>query len=454
MTRSLAKGSLLALGLLGAAAGTAAAQQRASGVGDIPFQTYQLSNGLKVILIPDHSAPVTAVDLWYNVGSRNEVQGRTGFAHLFEHMMFEGSANVPKGQHMALLQQAGSSNFNGTTSEDRTNYYEVVPSNRVNLALWLEADRMRALNVSEANLTNQRSVVKEEKRMRVDNAPYANSLRSLLSDASYGQSCFSYGHTTIGSMEDLDSASLGDVQAFFKQYYAPNNATLAISGDFDDAQVRQLVQQYFGDIPSVPTPPAVTCERPFAQFPSTKTVQDPNATLPAFLEAYGAVASGSPDSYALELLGTVLAGGQSSRLNQRLVKTEKAATFVLGGTLLRRGPGLFAVYAGANQGYTPQQLQAVIDQEVEKIRNEGITPAELQLAKNQKRAETIRSLQTAIGRAEAIQEFALFRGDPSQIRTDLDKYMAVTTADVQRVARQYLNPNNRSVIYTVPAPKS
>jgi zinc protease len=453
MTRSLARGSLLALGLFGAAALTPAAAQQTSGV-DVPFQTDQLPNGLKVLLIPDHTAPVVAVDLWYNVGSRNEHPGHTGFAHLFEHMMFEGSANVAKGEHMHLVQRAGSSDFNGTTSEDRTNYYEVLPANRLNLALWLEADRMRSLNVSEQNLSNQRDVVKEEKRLRFDNAPYTGSINKLLYEASYNQqTCFAYGHPHIGSMEDLSAASLEDVRAFFRTYYAPNNATLAISGDFDPAQAKALVRQYFGDIASVPAPPPVECTQPFAHFPTRQTIEDPNATLPAFLEAFGAVADSSADAAALDLLGTILGGGESSRINQRLVKDERAANFAFAGPVLRRGPGIFAFYAVATQGGTAERIDSLIDQEIGKVRDNGVTQAELDRAKNQYRAETLGKLQTALGRAEALQRANLFLGDPGRLGDEFQRHMAVTAADVQRVARQYLVPNNRAVILTVPAKK-
>jgi zinc protease len=453
MTRSLVRGSLLALGLLGAAALGPAAAQQASGV-DVPFQTDQLPNGLKVLLIPDHTAPVVAVDLWYNVGSRNERPGHTGFAHLFEHMMFEGSANVGKGEHMHLVQRAGSNNYNGTTSEDRTNYYEVLPANRLNLALWLEADRMRSLNVSEQNLTNQRQVVKEEKRLRFDNAPYTGSINKLLYEASYNpQTCFAYAHPHIGSMPDLDAASLSDVRSFFHTYYAPNNATLAISGDFDPAQAKALVRQYFGGIASVPAPAAVECTSPFSHFPTRQTIEDPNATLPAFLESFGAVSASSPDAAALDLLGTILGGGESSRINQRLVKDERAATFAFAGPILRRGPGIFAFYAVATQGGTAERIDSLIDQEIAKVRDAGVTQAELERAKNQYRAETLGKLETAIGRAEALQRADLFLGGPGHMRDDFDRHMAVTRDDIQRVARQYLVPNNRAVILTVPAKK-
>ncbi len=454
MTPSLRKGFLLALGLFAAAAPAADAQQ-ARGVGRIPFDTYTLPNGLRVILSPDPSTPVVAVSLWYNVAARNERPGLTGFAHLFEHMMFEGSQNVGKGEHMTLLQRAGAADLNGTTSEDRTNYYEIVPPNRLNLALWLEADRMRSLNVTAENLKNQQEVVKEEKRMRVDNVPYTGAIRRLLSEVSYNkETCFAYGHQTIGSMEDLDAAKLEDVQQFFRTYYAPSNATLTLVGDFDPAAARAMIEQYFGSIPAVPAPPEPTCTTPFSHFPVRETVQDRNATLPAFMAAHGIVPDGHPDSYPLSLLGAILGDGESSRLNQRLVKRERAANVVFGGTLLRRGPGLFVVYSIANQGVTAERLETLVNDELEKVRTRGVTAAELTRAKNRQRAQTIRGLETAFGRAEALQRATLFRGDPNALADEVAKYQAVTREDILRVARQYLTTNNRAVIHVVPAPRS
>lgn len=454
MSRSLVRGSLLTLGLLGAALAPAAAQ-RSTAVGEIPLQTFELDNGLKVLLVPDRSTPTVAVNVWYDVGARNEQPGLTGFAHLFEHMMFEGSANVGKGEHMTLLQRAGASNLNGTTSEDRTNYYQVVPPNRVNLALWLEADRMRALNVTAENLKNQQDVVKEEKRMRVDNAPYAAAINAILSDVGYNpQTCFAYGHMTIGSMEDLEAARLEDVQQFFRTYYAPNNATLAVVGDIDPAQTRALIEEYFGSIPRAAEAPAVECREPFSHLPVRRTMQDPNATLPAFVAAYGTVPFEHPDRYALEILASILGEGASSRLNQRLVQEERAAQFAFAGALSRRGPGQVVVYSIANQGVTAERLEALVDEEVEKIRTRGVTAAELQRVKNQQRAQTIRGLQSSFGRSEAIQQYNLFAGDPLGFREALERYDAVTREDIQRVARQYLAPNNRAVIHNVPAPKS
>ncbi|HEX8273903.1 MAG TPA: pitrilysin family protein [Longimicrobiaceae bacterium] len=451
MLRPIRTGRLLAAALALAAAAPAAAQQRTTV--DIPFEKYTLDNGLEVILAPDSTLPTVAVDLWYNVASRNERQGRTGFAHLFEHMMFEGSQNVARGDHVALLRSAGSTDLNGTTNEDRTNYYQVVPPNRLNLALWLEADRMRSLNVTAEQLRVQQEAVKEEKRMRVDNVPYASSVYHARYTGPYDPAtCFAYGHTIIGSMEDLNAATLTDVQDFFRTYYAPNNVTLTLAGDFDPAQARQLIQEYFGSIPrSQQQAPEVQCTGPFTRLPARDTIRDPNAALPAFQAVYGAVEASHADSYALELLGSILGGGESSRINQRLVRNEKAAQNASAGYQARRGPGLFVVFSIANQGVGADRLEKLVDEEVAKVRDRGVTAAELERAKNQLRSRSVRSLQTALGRAEALNRYEFFLGDASSIRGDLDRYMAVTREDVQRVARKYLDPQNRLVVVTAPA---
>ena len=286
--------------------------------GRIQLDTFSLANGLKVILAPDRSTQVVAVNVWYDVGSRNEVPGRTGFAHLFEHMMFQGSGNVPKGGHMSMIEQAGGS-MNGSTQDDRTNYYEVLPSNRYNMGLWLEADRMRTLAVTQANFENQRETVKEERRLRIDNVPYTGSFLRGVTAPFDLKTCFAYGHELIGSMDDLNAAKVDDVQAFFKMYYAPNNATLTLVGDFDPAEARQLVQQYFGSIPRAPAPPPVSCEAKFNAGARRETVTDAKATLPALLHVYMIPEYKHRDHAALELLSTILGTGESSRMNLSLI---------------------------------------------------------------------------------------------------------------------------------------
>src|SRR5438105_4409586 len=311
--------------------------------GRIAFEQFTLPNGLHVIYSEDHSDPIVTVDMWYEVGSRNERPGRSGFAHLFEHMMFEGSAHVKKSEHNQLIERAGG-DFNGSTTEDRTNYYETIPSNRLNLALWLEADRMRSLAITEQNFENQRQAVKEERRLRLDNQPYLTAYNDGLTFPFDSTSCFPYAHTVIGSMADLDAAKLADVQAFFETYYAPNNATLVVVGDFSPAQLRSLVNQYFASVPSHATPEPPRCDTP----PTTsrrREVHDAHANLDAVIRYYRVPEHRNADTPALEVLNTILGQGESSRLNVAVVRSAKAA--VTTGTSLinsRNGPGIWLAY--------------------------------------------------------------------------------------------------------------
>jgi predicted Zn-dependent peptidase len=403
-----------------------------------------------VILSQDRTVPVVAVNVWYDVGSRNERPGRTGFAHLFEHMMFQGSQNVGKTEHLQLIERAGGS-MNGTTSEDRTNYFQTLPANRLNLGLWLEADRMRSLEITQENLDNQREVVKEERRLRIDNAPYGTSFLASSYEVPYDSTgCFAYGHNVIGSMDDLNAADLSDVREFFATYYAPNNATLTVVGDFEADGAKRMIQEYFGDLRPGSAPPPVECGAPFGHLPVRQTVRDANANLPAYFASYGIPAVDDRDVYALALLGRILGSGESSRLHQRLVRQEKAAAAVQASANIRRGPGLFTLFSIPNQGVGVDRLETLLGEEIEKVRRGGVTADELDKAKNQYRATTIRGQQTALGKAEALQYYAHFHGDPLAIRTSLDGYMAVTRADVQRVANQYLTPQNRAVVITQP----
>src|SRR5213596_1391695 len=302
--------------------GTLAGQAGMSG--RIAFEQFTLPNGLRVIFSPDHSTPIVTVDVWYEVGSRNERRGRSGFAHLFEHMMFEGSAHVKKSEHGQLVERAGGI-YNGSTAEDRTNYFETVPSNRLNLALWLEADRMRSLAITEENFENQRQAVKEERRLRVDNRPYAAAFSDGLAWPYDSAGCFAYAHTVIGSMDDLNAARLPDVQAFFDTYYAPNNATLIVVGDFKPLELRRYVNQYFSEIPRHALPPPVSCAARVSPGMQRREVTDVHANLPAVIRIYRAPPHADPDARALELLDVILGQGESSRLNVAVVRREKAA---------------------------------------------------------------------------------------------------------------------------------
>ena len=427
----------LALALL--AAGPAAAQQPA---GRIAYETYTLPNGLTVVLSEDHTVPVVTVDVWYHVGSGNERVRRSGFAHLFEHMMFQGSANVRKSEHMQLVERAGGS-MNGSTNEDRTNYYETLPSNRLNLGLWLEADRMRSLAINQENFENQRSTVKEERRLGVDNQPYAKGFLQAQTAPFDSSACFAYAHTVIGDMADLDSARVEDVQAFFHQYYAPNNAVLTIVGDFDPAEARRLVQQYYGDIPQAADVAPVRCDVGAATGSRRLEVSDPNANLPLVALVYKTPAVSDADGPALELLGSILADGESSRLNRRLVREERAAMQAGGFTDLRRRAGLLMFIAINNQGVETSRVERLLNEEIDRVRNDTVPQAELTKAQNQYRAGVVRQRQTAMGVAEALQNALWFDGSLDAANTAIQRRLAVTTADLRRVAQRFLAPENR-----------
>lgn len=416
----------------------------------IPFVEYELDNGLHVILAPDPQATAVAVNLWYRVGSRNERPGRSGFAHIFEHLMFEGSENLEPGEHSRMVERAGG-NLNASVTEDRTNYFQTLPPERMNLGLWLEAERMRSLVITTENMQREVEVVKEERRLRVDNAPYGTSQLQAGFYAAYDSaSCFPYAHSVIGSMEDLDAAERPDVEEFFELYYAPNNATLAVVGAFDEAAARELIREYFGPIPRGRDAPAPACEDPFSHLPVQQDVHDPNATLPAAWISYGIVERNHPDAPALQVLAQVLASGESSRLHLRLVREEQAALQAGGSAQTRLGPGVFQLVAIANQGVDPDRLLELMDDEVERIRNEGISEEELERARNQVRASSILQRQSVMGRAEALQSANHFHGAPEAVRTAVELVERVTADDVQRVAREYLTPENRAVIFTRP----
>ena len=420
----------------------------------IELESYTLPNGLKVILAPDHSAQVVAVDVWYNVGSRNEVRGRTGFAHLFEHMMFQGSENVKKSEHFKLIEQAGGT-LNGSTAEDRTNYYQVIPSNRLNLGLWLEADRMRALAVTDSNFTNQREAVKEERRLRVDNQPYASAIFEGMYALADSASCFPYAHSIIGSMTDLDAAKTADVKAFFDLYYAPNNATLVLAGDFQPAEAKQLIQTYFGAIPRGKDPPAVQCEARFGPGTIRRNWPDSKANLPAVLVAYRIPEYRSEDTPAIELLATVLGQGESSRINNQVVRQKKLAQFAIvlsNPASPRRGPGVLLGLGVSNQGVTPDSLEAGLAAEFRRVASEGVTAEELTKAKNGYRTQLITQQQHALARAEAIQSASLYLGDAEAVNTNWRRFLGVTAEDLKRVAQKYFTPENALVLLITPGP--
>ena len=416
----------------------------------VDFKETNLKNGLRVITVEDHSAPVVALSITYNVGSRNERQGRTGFAHLFEHMMFKGSENVGSGEHFMLVFNNGGY-MNGTTNEDRTNYFEVLPANQLDLALFLESDRMKSLAITKENLDNQRNAVQEERRLSVDNQPYGKSdevQQGLIYDN------FAYKHTTIGSMDDLNAASVEDVAAFFKMYYAPNNAVLVLVGDFKTPEALAKIRTSFENIPRQPTPPPVDMTEPEQKAERRATVEDQLARAPRVDIGYKAVAGNTPDFYALQVLSAVLQSGQSSRLYQKLVKEKEMVTNVGGNMDEKRGVGAFYSSATLRPGVKTDDVEAAIYAEIDRLKKEPIADWELQKAKNTTRRSLINGLQSSISRAILIGQYAVYYNDPNLINTRLDKVAAVTKEDVQRVANKYLVDTNRTVVITMPQAKS
>jgi len=407
----------------------------------------RLDNGLRVILVPDHSAPVYAIDVSYNVGSRNELPGHTGFAHLFEHMMLEGSANVGKGEHFILVLNNGG-NMNGTTSEDRTIYFEELPKNQLDLGLYLEADRMRSLNVTQANLDNQRNAVEEERRQGVDNQPYG---RAELDLDSLSYDNFAYKHSTIGSMADLEAASVTDVADFFHTYYAPNNAVLTLVGDFDPDEVMVKVRKYFASVPAQSAPPKVDLREEPHYGERRESIFDPLARLPRLDIAYHVPPGNTAENYAMQELAIALAQGQSSRLYQQLVKEKELASNISIVTDARMGTGQMYIRATPRPGVSLADLEKGVDDEIAAVAKDGITAEELAKAKMQLLRRFIDRRRTVLGTAQLLGEYAVKFDDPELINTTPDKENAVTIDQVKRAAKAYLLRDQRSVVTTEPA---
>ena len=415
----------------------------------VEFTDQKLANGLRVIIAVDRTAPVFGIDITYDVGSRNERPGRTGFAHLFEHMMFEGSENVGKGEHFILVLNNGG-NMNGTTNEDRTTYFESLPKNQLDLALYLEADRMRALAVNQSNLDNQRNAVQEERRVGEDNQPYGHAFEEV-DNLAYDN--FGYKHSTIGSMRDLDAASLEDVKDFFRMYYAPNNAVLALVGDLDPAEALEKVKKYFGDIPSQPTPPLVDMTEPEHYGERSETIMDRLARAPLVIMAYHIPAGNTPDNYALRMLANVLGQGDSSRLYQDLVKNRQLATRLFVQADARRGPSLLRFYVFLRPGVKPEDLKNAIVDDVAAVQKDGITAQELEKARTQILRGQIQSRATDLGEAMRLSTDTVYFDDPNLINTTLEKFDAVTADQIKAAAEKYLVADERLVVTDLPAGK-
>jgi predicted Zn-dependent peptidase len=413
----------------------------------VPIEQFTLANGLRVVFSPDNAIPVVSVAIYYNVGSRNERQGRSGFAHLFEHMMFQGSENVPKAAHFQYIGNVGGI-LNGTTSTERTNYFETLPASQLPLALWLESDRMRSLRVTQENLDNQRNAVQEEKRLRYDNQAYINGILRL-NELLFNN--FANAHSTIGSMADLDAATVADVQAFFDMYYAPNNAVLVITGDFDAKPTRALIERYFGTIPRQPNPPAVdVTERPEVNT-KPEVYQDKFAPFPAYALGWKVPVRRTPEFRALELAGTLLFGGDSSRLYQKMVKGDESALQVLGQLDERRGPSGMFIGVIPKPGHTGDQIRQSVIATIKQLATDGPSAAEMEKLRNQLRNGYARELQSSLARAQQLAEYTLYDGDPNLFNTESSLYLAVTADQIKAAVAKYLDTTNRVQIDIVPA---
>jgi zinc protease len=431
----------------------------ASDIPKIKFTDTTLDNGLRVLISEDHYAPVYAISVSYKVGSKDERKGRTGFAHLFEHMMFKGSENVGVGELDFLIYTNGG-NSNGTTNTDRTSYYETLPKNQLDLGLFLEADRMHGLVITAENLENQRQAVKEERRLRTDNQAYGQTsekLEQLIYDN------FAYHHSVIGSMEDLDAASVDDVKQFFKTYYAPNNAVLALVGDLDTKETLAKVKKYFGSIPrQTPPTPVDLSEKP-ATAERRATMTDPLARLTRIDIAYRIPEAGSADARALAVAASIVGGGgggfggrgggggvNNSRLYQKLVQEKEVALQVSCNAQRRQGPGMFHITATLRPGKSAEEAEGLISEEIARLHAEPVTAQELRRV----RMSLLRSAEsriTALSRAQALADAAAVYNDPDRVNTEVEAQLAVNAAAIQRAAKAELVAANKVVVVTAPA---
>ena len=426
-------------------------------VPEIVYEKYKLKNGLEVILSENHNLPIVAVNLWYHVGPANERSDRTGFAHLFEHLMFEGSKHVGEKAHFRYLEAAGGTNINGTSEFDRTNYFETVPSNELEKALWLESDRMGFLldTLTEAKLANQRDVVRNERRQRTENEPYG------LADEALFQALFPAGHPyhghVIGSHADIEAAQLGDVREFFKLYYAPNNASLAIAGDINKARVKELVEKYFGPLPAGPTVPAIHVKAPQITAARRIVVTD-KIELPRVYIGWITDPVFEPGDAAEQLLGRILGGGRSksSRLYQHLVHDKQIAQDVHAEQYTLALGSVFFIQVTARRGISPEQIEAAVDEELAALQKQGATQEELNRERNVVEARMLRRLDKLGGLggvADRLNLYNQYLGDPGFLQKDIDRYERVTTRDLQIAAQQKLSKNSRVVVYCIPGEK-
>jgi zinc protease len=425
---------------------------------NIPFEKYTLKNGMRVILSVDKSVPVVSVYVIYGIGARSEEKGRTGFAHLFEHMMFQGSANAPKGQHFKVVESNGG-NLNGSTHPDYTDYFEVLPSNKLAVGLWLESDRMRSLAINQENLANQKEAVKQERRRNFDNQPYNTAIVDAWPQISFQN--WQNSHSLIGSFEDLNAASVEDVTKFFRTFYAPNNAVLVLSGDVNVPEARKLVETYFGDIEPHPQPKHPDLAEPAGVKPRSEVYKDALAQVPGVVIGYPGPPRRSPDYYALGMLDVLLTGGDSSRFQLDLVKGKQSVIqfeanlgWPFASASDYKGPGHYAAFLLYNPKFKGPEIVDQVQAEIAKVQKEGVDLKELNRVRTYLRAGTMAQLQTSLQRARLLGQYELLDGNPEFINTELASFLAVTPQQVQAVAQKYLMPEKRFVLQIEPAPRT
>jgi zinc protease len=434
--------------LMAAAGILLSASQALAQAPSIKFEKYTLPNGLKVILHRDSTVPVVVVSALYHVGSKNEDTSRTGFAHFFEHLLFEGSDNIKRGEFDKYITNSGGDN-NANTSQDRTFYYELLPANQLPLGLWLESERQMHAKIDTIGVETQRQVVKEEKRQRVDNQPYGSFQETVFKSAFKEHP---YRWTPIGSMQHLDEAKLDEFIKFYKTYYVPNNCVLSIAGDINIADTKKMIEQYFAPIPKGADVPRPTVKEPPLGGEVRKIVED-NIQLPAVIEAYRSPAQGTDEYYAFEVLSTILSGGPSSRLNKTIVDQKQEAVFAQSFPFSLEDGGLFINIAIANAGVKPELLEKSIDSVVSVLSTKLVDAKEFQKVKNQIESNFIRTNSTVAGIAESLANYETYFGDANLINTEIERYRKVTPQDVQNVAKKYLVKDNRVVLYYVPKAK-
>ena len=415
----------------------------------IKFEEYDLPNGLHVILHQDNSAPVITTGVMYHVGSKDEVKGRTGFAHFFEHLLFEGTPNIKRGEWMKIVASNGGQN-NANTTSDRTYYYETFPSNNEQLGLWMEAERMRHAVINQIGVDTQREVVKEEKRMRMDNQPYGNLLTSILNNLFTNHP---YHWPTIGSMEDLNAAKLDEFLDFYKKYYVPNNATLVVAGDLKPEQTKKWIEEYYGSIPKGEVfPKNFTKDAPISQEKEV-TVTDPNIQLPAYIFAYRTPSNKEKDAYALQMLSTYLSNGKSSVLYKKLVDQDKKALAVQAFNMGMEDAGVFAFFTIPMGATTKATLQSDIDAEIKKLQTELISQEDYQKLQNQFENQFVNSNSSIQGIASSLATYNVLMGNTNLINKEIDIYRSITKEDLKNAANKYLNNNQRIIINYIPEKK-